>query len=712
MRWSIVLLAGCVSQGMPDRVAGDEVTPTEEVQPDPEPARPEPPDPAEVVEAVEVQENVTCQADADCLAGEVCVDQVCQIERCTQTYSSEPPLGGTFPIRGEQEVVVLAYDWWSGDQHHLSWDVAGTSLPTLGATAAGTDRLLDLSGGHVVDERPEALVLLERDTRVVSVFHATDNRLVTTPFRAGAITTGDVDGQGVEEILTAAADGRWASCHAPTDTCVQGQVGQFTMEDAGAGDVDGDGLAELVLVGDGELAIVHVVPGPGEPDYDVYDISDAEAWRVAVADLEGDGRAEIVTLVSDSLDLFADDVVTWGLSGSRLVRLDTSTPGNNFLVDLDVGDTGATGNARMIGITSDEYARLGTWTGMRWNFSVNRDVDRGWEHDRVALADLDGNGVIGVLGDGPHVMPASVVPLAVLHHGPYDAERSAGVSSVSLGLESGIGSSASEAVSLQLGASVGVTAPLVGAGVSTSVSMTVQRKLKTARSERVRTGYGVDAAPEVFGDHSAAVVLGWGCFHGYDYEVDDPEGFASDPAADNRLRVSIPVGGGTTAWSSHRYDAVVAALGHGTPLDVPHVVGDPSTYPATLDVSPADLLFPEPPELSVSDVASVTWRYALAESTSEEVSQGLALKVDAKVDAPGFQFGASAGVGNTEAYTVSADSLMLFSGRIPPLPDDPATPEDEFLAHRYGVTPWVYLRDLEAPSGESVSVFVVDYTVR
>ena len=138
---------------------------------------------------------------------------------------------------------------------------------------------------------------------------ATTERTIR-PFDAGfagaiRVASADVTGDGVEDIIAAAGPG--GGPHVKVfDGATGTEIASFFAFDpffsggltVAAGDLDGDGVAEVV-----------VAPGPGGgPHVKVFDAAGRERWgflayavgfrggvRVAVGDLDGDGRAEIVT---------------------------------------------------------------------------------------------------------------------------------------------------------------------------------------------------------------------------------------------------------------------------------------------------------------------------------------------------------------------------------------------------------------------------------
>ncbi len=692
-------------------------------EPPPELPVDESPEGEEAREANETQAAVTCDADTPCMEDEVCNEGVCEVERCVQSFASAPPLGSSFPLRNENEVVTIGWNVFDGYTLH-SWDVQNGDLSGHAEITTIAGDPVDLVGAQIGDERPEALIVISEDDTSLTVLHPAYGGRVGLGLQPIAVAAGDVDGAAHEEALAIAEDGNWVFCHLNEVECQGGELPGHTVLDAAAGDVDGDGRAELVVIGTdaaGEdvLVVVHPVQGPAESPYDTY-TPEVVVDRISVADLDGDGVAEIVGLeYGDALDLVRDGIMTWALGPEGLEVLYSGTSGDYELADIEAGDIDASGAARLLMITDDEEALIGTWSGVGWDFTgwLNAAPDNGDANYQVSLADMDGDALLGRLSEGPAVLPASVVPIAVLHYPPYNALHAEGKASVAFGEVSGSGSSTTDSVGLSLKGTVGISTPMIDASVKTTVTAKIGRKVKTASSYKVVTQYKASAKPSIHGNKSAAVVLGWGCFHGYTYEVDDPRGLATNLDADNELMVSIPVGGGTTAWSSARYDAVIELREQGTPIDVPHTVGDPFSYPASpvdgegLPLDEADLIFPLS-ELIVSDVAAASWKLEFTESMTQETSLGAGIEVSAGLNAPGFIFGVGAGVSTSTAYAVTAKAGVRFEGAVPPIPDDPATPEDEYAMWRYGFTPYFYQREMVSSEGEPVTVFVADYTVR
>jgi hypothetical protein len=77
----------------------------------------------------------------------------------------------------------------------------------------------------------------------------------------------------------------------------------------------------------------------------------------------------------------------------------------------------------------------------------------------------------------------------------------------------------------------------------------------------------------------------------------------------------------------------------------------------------------------------------------------------------GVTFGADVGAGWGEGYSVSVGSEFFFGGGVPPIPDDPNTPEDEYAEYRFGFSPVVYRKHYADSEGNDAAMYVLDYSV-
>ena len=154
--------------------------------------------------------------------------------------------------------------------------------------------------------------------RVFSSLPADDNKVLLeffayeADFRGGVrVAAGDVDGDGQIEIITTPGPGR-----APTVRVFDGTTGELKAEfnnngnstlglNVSTGDVDGNGDDEIIIGLDaGQLPMVLVYDFIDEVDNQrfkviglsvVYDPEFSGGVRVAASDLNGDGKAEIIT---------------------------------------------------------------------------------------------------------------------------------------------------------------------------------------------------------------------------------------------------------------------------------------------------------------------------------------------------------------------------------------------------------------------------------
>ena len=146
-------------------------------------------------------------------------------------------------------------------------------------------------------------------------------------------------------------------------------------------------------------------------------------------------------------------------------------------------------------------------------------------------------------------------------------------------------------------------------------------------------------------------------------------------------------------------------------------LGDPASYmseaatPAGDPIPPVDLVFPNPPEFLVSDVGELGWWLSASESETNGIATESSLELQGSVSVGGFSFGAEVGTGWGQGYSVTVGTEFLAGGSVPAIPDDPATPEDEYLQYRFGFMPLVYRSHYTDAEGRDSSFYVLDYVV-
>src|SRR5262249_12664679 len=161
------------------------------------------------------------------------------------------------------------------------------------------------------------------------------------------------------------------------------------------------------------------------------------------------------------------------------------------------------------------------------------------------------------------------------------------------------------------------------------------------------------------------------------------------------------------------YNAMAAAVG-GLPLiNVNTRIGDPTSYPVDptrLDGSPiptGDIVFPNPPTIVVSDAASIGWSLGASDSVTNDPPVNYNLSVNAMFSMPGFFVGAQVGYGWGNSYAVTIGKDVLFSGSVPPIPNNPNTPEDEYKLYGYTFRPWVYRQTYTDAHGNPAAYHVI-----
>ncbi|HET6612876.1 MAG TPA: hypothetical protein VFG83_12840, partial [Kofleriaceae bacterium] len=205
--------------------------------------------------------------------------------------------------------------------------------------------------------------------------------------------------------------------------------------------------------------------------------------------------------------------------------------------------------------------------------------------------------------------------------------------------------------------------------------------------------------------------------HQYTYQLSDPTARLGEGADGGRFVVVVPVGGQTTVWSTRRYNAMADAVGGLPHIEVAGSIGDPSSYPTSptrvdgTPIAPEDMLFPDPPQYLTSDVGEVGWWLEAGESETNQTNLTTSLGVSSSINAGGFKFGADVGVGLGSGYSITVGSSAFFSGSVPPIPDDPETPEDEYQTYAFSFSPVVYSEPYTAADGQPASYYVLNYIV-
>lgn len=656
-------------------------------------------------------DEVTCASSDDCLDGESCEGGVCVMARCTEAFASRAPLGNGrfFGTDGEIAIVsdgafVDAFNPHGVGAYVNSWE-------------ASNGNVVDVAGGNLRGTKSHVVaVAIEFDDRV----RLNDGTSIAMGIWPVAIAAGDADADGIDELVGVSEDGAIALCHVDEDRCESANIADATGKDIAVADVDGDGYFEPVLVLDAGDASDLVVW-----NYDADETGQEEslAWRVdfpvraaSAGDLDGDHTDEIVML---------EDGGWWGWSDDKLHSFNTATEAlttmniTGHTMDVAVGDRDSDDKDEIVILRDDKHYELMELDESAQLTSVlTAAVTVGDNPERVSIVDWDADSSFGELVDGPELVAGNEVPTTVMMFPPYPNKASRGAFSAKVEVGSIEDTTENHSETVSLGVGIGLSFGAEAAGFKASIGVKLSQDVSVTKtlttSMAVGSFYAVHANPDLYGTNYGAVVLSCGCYHRYRYRTHDPNGLIG--GSGQEVDIFIPVGGQTQLWSTTRYNAVAEASGRLPYLNVPVRVGDVDSYPATpttLDGEPIaaeDNVFPNLPSFPLSDIGYVKFNIRAGESETNSVSTSTTVGVNSSFGALGVSVESSISLGVRHGYSVNVGSKSIFSGSIPPVPDDPETPEDEFEIHRFSFQPVIYRHRYVDQYGEDGGFYVMHFT--
>jgi len=674
--------------------------------------------------------DLSCSSDSDCLDHETCVMSTCQVDRCSGgDYQSPAPLGDSYIFYADLEFAILDHQSWNNEYWIDGYSPGSSSAPYESSWSSNGGAMNDIAGGNFLSTNEEGYAAALSDAPALAVLAGGSVTNFILPFVADSIAAGDVDTDGSDDI--AAIDGsRLALCTLATNHCESWQLDQGAQPiDIALGDVDGDDADELVLLIQSggrrlfvlnEEADLHSEQGPLQVSVD------QGAHRVDVADLDGDGRDEIVVLEEGGwFNLNDDELSLYRLENSAdgeqiLNQIHHEATGYSRLLDLSAGDTDSDESAEIVVLDDHDKAVLFRFTGSGLSRIYEQEIQVTQDGQRIAMADQDNNSPRAVLQGGPSLEVGASVPIVAMLLPPYSYEHSAGFSSTGYGLGETFSESYSDTVSLSLNADVGVKGSFLGlfaASFSEKVSWKTSKTLGNSRVMATGGRSSIRSQPEDFGFSYGAVVVSWGCFHAYTYEISDPSGLVPGSDAEEVV-LTVPVDGGTAMLSTGRYNAIAQAVGDLPIIDAPYRVGDPRDYPRepeTIygDPIPEDAyVFPDLSWYEVSDVGYVGWFNTLSNSNTESSHHGMDMGVSANITVSGVSVGMGLSSGWGKSYSLTLGESAMFNGGIPPFVDDPSTEADEYVENFFRVAPITYMQDYTDSAGNEaafyVSTFIVD----
>ena len=661
-------------------------------------------------------EDVSCTTTAECGAGEVCEGGTCQMARCTESYASLAPLGKNHFFGLDAEISVIADDSWvdafePADGGYISsWDLAG-----LGG------KVVDVAGGNLTGERPHTLAAAIEFSDEVQLSGSGGSSQISIGIWPRVLATGDVDADGVDELVALGDDGSISLCHVDEGTCTIAQFEQAGGKDVAVADVDGDGFDEPVFLLDlnGESTII-----VWNVDAAITGQEESYGWTfnfpiraIGAGHVSGASSAEVVAL---------EDGGWWGLNDDTLYVFSPASESfiaqkgiNGHTVDVAVGDRNSDDQDEVAILHEGQTFELMYMDDqLQLQTLVVADVTVGSQAQRISFVDWNGDSASGRLLEGPELIAGQAVPIAALMFPPYpyDAAGSHGAS-VLLGDTTTVDETYSDTISLGVGLGVSFGAEAFGfkAKVGAYLNKDFSYTESITRSYQVGTRFSVEAQPDLYGTGYAPIVLSCGCYHRYRYQTEDPAGLIG--GSGQTVDFFVPVGGQNQLWSSKRYNAMARASGAVPEIVVPIRVGDLGSYPADLQgidgapIASDDMLFPNTPQYQVSDVGTVSFWLVAGEATTNSVAESTKLGVKSSFGGGVVGVDADINVGVTQGYSIRVGTSTIFSGGVPPIPDDPSTPEDEYAVHRYAFQPFVYRQHYSDSFGEDGAYYVLHHAV-
>ncbi len=674
--------------------------------------------------------SIACNTDDDCNENEECLENVCQMRRCHNgPYNTEPPLGAELVFMLDQEVGVVdsnAYedhywiDRYSPSSSSASYDNSWKVTPS---------KILDVAGGNLREGRPEEIVAAIDGSSEVAILNSEGTTRFNVGFHPIAVATGDLDADGEDELMALSSTGVIAVCYPLTDECTSWTFDNNVVGlDLAVGDLDADGRAEVVALieVDGSKQLVVANPDHEETGQQAsYGLvaQDDDLARITAYDVDGDLVDEVVALNDPGCLVWcsADSLVVFRLDGANDAQLARWESPWDDLTDLDAGDLGADDTEELVVLDREDKKMIVLHMDDTLQFSTAFEAPMSVNSsaDRIAIADYDGDSPSGRLVEGPKMCSGRPVPLFVAYYPPYWSEYSDTPANVYVGNSELTTETYSDTVSLHSSVELGVDADLLGvfkAGFSAKVAARVSKRVSQTHVQFVGNRVWTQARPDLYGPNYAAVLMSYVCTHAYTYELYDPANLTGQGTG-KQFVLTVPVDGTAALMSSHRYNALAEALGGLPIVKVPHSIGDPTTYPTSMQsieggtIPEEDLVVPDPPHYMVSDVGYLGFSMSIWDYVGEETSAEIDVSVHAQGTVAGFKFGTEVGGGFGESHRIEVGREAVFGGNLPTLPDDPNTPEDEYAENAYSFAPIVYREHYEDINGEPAGYYVFHWMV-
>jgi hypothetical protein len=253
--------------------------------------------------------------------------------------------------------IVRVFDYAMGGERwrFMAFDPAFQGGVRVAVGDVTGDGVMDIIAAAGAGGGPHVRVFDGATGQVVRDFFAYDQS-----FRGGVfVASGDVNGDGFDDIITGAGVGGGPHVRI-WDGKTGAEIGGYFAYDmafrggvhVAAGDIDGDGVAD-VITGAGESGGAHVRVFQGATSLEImgffaYDLAFRGGVWVAAGDVDGDGRADIITGP--------------GVSGGPQVRVFNGVSGAGMASFLAY-DPGFVGGVRVAAIDANGDGRAEVFTG-------------------------------------------------------------------------------------------------------------------------------------------------------------------------------------------------------------------------------------------------------------------------------------------------------------------------------------------------------------
>ena len=671
--------------------------------------------------AREDEVDVSCESDDECMNGEMCLEGVCQMKRCQDgPYLSEPPLSASLRFYLDRELVVADAAASEGNYFIDGYAPQPGSVEYPGSWNVGEQEVVDLVGGDFYGQNPEAFAIATQGSNRIAIGGIDGDIDMDVGFQPLALASGDVDRDKKDEVVVIGQYGNYALCDVDKKSCNTGFFQNGNGKDVGVGDIDGDGVAEAVmLLEQGDTELLFVLQFDGEDDY--YEVAGHNLARIDVGDVDGDGVAEIYGFEDDGVFNGAM-LYAYSAAGGTITEIG-SQPVDNTSRDISFADVDMDDKDELIVLREQSVIEVfrGTDGSPTLTPEFTHQLQVSVDAMRIAAADFDGDSPRAhLMNDEPVMVPGPLLPTVVAYFPPYDAQYTDSTPTLILGDSDQTSEEFSDTVGISMAADIGMSVNLfevlkVGGGVKIGKAWSETTGQGTQKSIGRRMVVSPDV--EALGQSYGVVGLACGCFHAYYYEMDDPYERMGD--IDNEQFVMVlPVDGTSTLWSTKRYNAMAEKVGNLPIIPPPdHKIGEPRSYPSgpqKPDGSPIpvdDLVFEKVPNILISDVGQVGWWLSAAEFDFNTTAVETSIDVSGELGLGPFSFGLNVGASTGRAYSLRVGQEVIFGGTTPGIVDDPSTPEDEYLENAFSFAAYVYREHYADPDGEDRAYYVLDYMV-